>query len=132
MGLDAVESIMEVEDAFHIKITDADASNMRTVGDLFDHVWSKVRRLKANACTTSRIFDKLRRAAMNVLRIDRRDIRPDSPWSELLDANDVRDQWLAMSDQLPQPLPRLNHPRWALWATTLSAFAGVLLGTSLI
>ncbi len=38
MGLDSVEFVMEVEDEFDLKIPDADAEQMQTVGDTVRYV----------------------------------------------------------------------------------------------
>lgn len=38
MGLDIVELVMQVESVFGIEIPDADASKLRTVGDLYDYL----------------------------------------------------------------------------------------------
>ena len=38
MGLDIVELVMEVEDAFDVQIPDDRAGQMRTVGELYDFI----------------------------------------------------------------------------------------------
>ncbi|MFG0259075.1 MAG: phosphopantetheine-binding protein [Phycisphaerales bacterium JB041] len=42
MGLDAVELIMETENAFGIRLTDVEAETVRTVGDLAELVEHKL------------------------------------------------------------------------------------------
>ena len=41
-SLDAVEVFMTIEEEFDIKIPDADAGNLKTVGELIDYVAAKV------------------------------------------------------------------------------------------
>lgn len=42
MGLDLTEMIMALEMRFGIEISDADAAQLRTVGELYDHVRDRV------------------------------------------------------------------------------------------
>ena len=51
MGLDGVELVMEFEDEFDIKISDAEAQKMQTVGDTFDFI---VKELKVRIVATTR------------------------------------------------------------------------------
>lgn len=42
MGLDLTEMVMALEMGFGIEISDADAAQLRTVGQLYDHVRERV------------------------------------------------------------------------------------------
>lgn len=42
MGLDSVELLMSVEDAFGIKISDSEAAEISTVGEFYEAVWRRV------------------------------------------------------------------------------------------
>jgi acyl carrier protein len=42
MGLDIVELVMDVETAFGVRISDADAKDLMTVGTLYDYVGRQV------------------------------------------------------------------------------------------
>jgi hypothetical protein len=56
MGLDGVELILAVEDAFQIHISDEEAGNVSTVGDLHDLVVSKLQGQDSKRCLTSAAF----------------------------------------------------------------------------
>ncbi len=42
MGLDTVELVMEIEDAFDISIPDDQASKMLTVGDVYEFILERL------------------------------------------------------------------------------------------
>ena len=44
-SLDTVDAVMEIEDAFHVEISDAAAAELRTVGDVIAFVEKKKRPL---------------------------------------------------------------------------------------
>ena len=77
MGLDGVEIVMKVEEAFDISIDDAEAGKCATPGQLIDLVLSKVGRTVDEACLTQRAFHRLRAALMRNLGVPRNQIRPD-------------------------------------------------------
>ena len=56
MGLDGVEIVMKVEEAFGITIDDAEAGKITTPGQLIELVLSKVGRTVDEACLTQRAF----------------------------------------------------------------------------
>ncbi len=64
MGLDTVELVMEIEDAFSIKIPDDEASHMVTAGDVFDYIVAKTSvTTNSSVCLSAVAFYSLRRAA---------------------------------------------------------------------
>lgn len=98
MGLDLVELVMEVEDAFDVKISDEDATKCDTVGKLIAMVQEKVGDGKPEICLTSRTFYRLRQALMANLGIERRQVRLDSTLAELLPGRMRRKQWNKLRD----------------------------------
>jgi hypothetical protein len=62
MGLDSVEMVLAVEDAFRIDIPDEIATDMFTVQDLIDYLVEHVPMIPQEKCQTQRIFCKLRGA----------------------------------------------------------------------
>jgi acyl carrier protein len=42
-SLDAVELIMELEDTFNVKISDDEAQNLKTIGDIVNFIQPKVK-----------------------------------------------------------------------------------------
>jgi acyl carrier protein len=78
MGLDGVEIVMKVEDAFGITIEDSEAAKTVTPGQLIDMVLSKVGRTVDEVCLTQRAFHRLRASLMRHLGIQRNQIRPET------------------------------------------------------
>jgi hypothetical protein len=75
MGLDGVELVLAVEDAFQIHILD-EVSDVLTVGELHDLVVSKMPGQDSKCCLTSAAFYRTRRGIVETLGVDRRTIRP--------------------------------------------------------
>lgn len=110
MGLDTVELILAVEDAFQIHIADEEASGMWTVGDLYELVVAKIRGQDSKRCLTSVAFYRTRRGIMDTLGIDRRQIRPATPLDVILPLDGRREKWGRIQDAMKLKLPDLEHP----------------------
>lgn len=109
MGLDAVELILRVEDQFKISIADDEAAHVRTVGDLFQVVLSKLD--TTPACLSSKAFYRTRQALVECLHVPRRSIRP-STWLDSILPESSRPQiWQELSSKLGLTLPPLRNPR---------------------
>lgn len=116
MGLDSVELVMSVEDAFQISITEEDASKISTVGEFYDVVLSKLAikgvddEESSRRCLTSAAFYRVRQAMVEVLRIDRRKINPKTELSVLLPTQQRRENWqrIRQATELKIPKLRLN------------------------
>ena len=65
MGMDSVEVILSVEDAFGIDIPNEAAANILTLKNLIDYIVEHVSTMAQEKCHTQRIFCKLRRAFRN-------------------------------------------------------------------
>ncbi|HSG69337.1 MAG TPA: acyl carrier protein, partial [Planctomycetaceae bacterium] len=118
MGLDIVELVMEVEDAFGIQIPDKDYEQIRTVGDLHDYI---VRHRqppdvedsnKARVCLTSATFLRLRRAFIQLFGISRRSVRTSSQLDELVPRVNRREKWNQLQEMVQLKLPALERPFW--------------------
>lgn len=119
MGLDAVELVMSVEDAFQINISDEEASKTRTVGELYDLVLSKIKikgthdEESSRRCLTSAAFYRVRRAMVQVLHIDRRKITPKTELLDLLPRPQRRDNWGRIKQSINLKMPKLQ-PNWGV------------------
>jgi acyl carrier protein len=114
MGLDAIEITMPVEEAFDIRIEDAEVASLATPRDLIEIVLRKVTLVEANACLTQRAFNLLRAALLRQLPLERREVAPAVLLADLVPQKRYRKPLL---DQLAaelgtEPLPVLLRPRW--------------------
>ena len=91
MGLDSVELVLEIEEAFNVEIPDADAQEIRTVGELIHCVRSRLPR--GPVCLTSRTFYRLRREILQLLPLARDQIRPGSRVDEIIPKSKRRLVW---------------------------------------
>ena len=121
MGLDGVELIMAVEESFGIQIADEEAGALLTVGDLHNLVLAKLHGQSPDRCLTSVAFYRLRRAFMDGLRVNRRDISPGSLLGRIIPREGRRQQWERVNSALHLKMPELERPRW-VWLC-LSVFA---------
>lgn len=131
MGLDTVELLMEVEDAFGVFIPDAEAEQMRTVGDVYQYLLRQKDRpvVEGTTCLTSACFYRIRRAMMKTFKIPRRTVRPESRLEVLIPRPTRRSGWNALSQALMLPLPALRRPAWvkhASWTIVLLLFGSLV------
>ena len=113
MGLDGVELVMEVEDAFGIEITDDEASLIVTVGDLHDCVLRKLKLVRSGRCLTAATFYRLRRSLVRLLGRERREVWPTTTLDYILPARSRRRRWPELRRDLGYALPGLCRPAWA-------------------
>jgi hypothetical protein len=79
MGLDSVKLVTAVEETFDIEIADEEATSVRTVGDMLELVVSKLQTAEKSTCQSQRAFHILRRDALELFDIPRRQFRSNSP-----------------------------------------------------
>ena len=113
MGLDAVEIVMAVEDAFDIQIANADAEKMITPRQVIDFVLGKVTTTNASICLTQRAFNVLRKSLIHKCGLKRSQITPDARLSTLLAKNQRRKLLGEITSKLAiKKAPELVRPRW--------------------
>ena len=112
MGLDGVELILAVEDAFQIHIEDEEAGRVSTVGDLHNLVVGKLYGQDSKRCLTSAAFYRTRRGIVDTLGVDRREIRPSTALEVILPRGSRREKWRCIQAATKLKLPDLRHPGW--------------------
>lgn len=93
MGLDGIELILAVEEEFKIAISDDDAVQCVTVGKLVDVVHSRLRHSAAEPCASQHGFYIVRRILMDVVALDRSQIKPETRLEDLIDRSHRREVW---------------------------------------
>jgi acyl carrier protein len=113
MGLDTVELVMEIEEAFDISIPDDRASNMLTVGDLYEFILEKTAdsTLKSSTCLSAAAFYDLRRHVRS-LGLPHSEIRPKTELDRVIPLNGRRTYWQTLSSRMDLRFPRLGRPWW--------------------
>lgn len=113
-GMDLVELLVEVEDAFGVSIPEDECERMRTTKDLIDVV-TKLCGASSRAgqpCATARAFFSLRSKLIDLLPHQKQDIRPSSSLESLIPKKDRPRVWRALREG-GMELPRLRLSRTA-------------------
>jgi acyl carrier protein len=111
MGMDSVEIVMRVEEEFAITLSDEEAGGVRTVGQLYSLVLSKIE--TSDSDRISQAFYRLRRAIMRCLGVPRGAVRPSTPLRVLMPPATRRAAWSSLAEVSGLTFPTLRHPRWA-------------------
>ncbi len=113
MGLDAVEIIMEVEEAFDIRLEDAEVEKVSTPGHLIDLVMGKVAQTDVVGCLTQRAFNLLRKSLLRQLPLKRPDIAPQARLADLVPKARRKNLLDCLAAELGTPsIPSLVRPKW--------------------
>jgi acyl carrier protein len=113
MGMDGVEIVMAVEEAFDLRIDDAEAAKILTPRQLIELVQSKVAITDASVCLTLRAFNLLRKSLLRHGNWKRSEITPATNLSGLIKRNRRKELLLVVTTELgiKQP-PKLILPNW--------------------
>jgi hypothetical protein len=113
MGLDAIEIVMEVEEAFDVRLEDAAVEEVRTPRDLIDLVMGKIVQADPAGCLTQRAFNLLRAALLLQLPLKRRDIAPQARMADLVPRTYRKVLLDCLAAELgTPPMPSLVRPKW--------------------
>jgi hypothetical protein len=125
MGLDGVEIVMKVEEAFGIEIKNEEAEKIRTPRQLIELVATKVAVAAGTShCATRRVFHRLRSTMMASLSLPRSVIRPEASLKKLIPRRQRRRLWRELKQRTGlTEWPELT-PGFAL--VVLTGFGGLL------
>ena len=113
MGLDTVELVMEIEEAFDISIPEDRASRMLTVGDVYDFIIEKTAESTptSSTCLTAMAFYELRRQ-LRSLGLAESGFRPKTRLDQVIPLAGRLSYWRALSSKMDLRFPRLARPSW--------------------
>lgn len=115
MGLDGVELVIEVEEAFDTRIPDKVVTGIRTPGELFDFLsGSGFKAMPIGPCLSQAVFNRLRRAIVAEFDVDRILVKPPANITKKIPQFIVgaRRKSLLRRLDFPRPSPLLTTTHW--------------------
>jgi acyl carrier protein len=113
MGLDLVELVVRIEDAFGIAIPDKVATELTTPRKVTDYVLTQVNASDESSCLSQQAFYFLRKHFVMVLDIPPGQFHPNQQLSNLIPLEQRREIWLMLKSKLgASGLPNLARPFW--------------------
>jgi acyl carrier protein len=111
MGLDAIEIILEVEDCFGITISDAEAEQVRTVGDLAAIVNARLLAASQLRCPSFESFLSIRQFMRDFLNRPQLRLKPSTEIAAIIPLGRRREMWRQLNAWLGETTPPLRRPR---------------------
>ncbi len=109
MGLDSVEFVMALEEAFGLYIPDVDAVSLTTPRKVIDYLEKRLAPAESPQCLDQMAFYSVRRAAMRVLEKPRGAFTPATRWDRIFHTKDHPRQWELVGQATGLPRwPRLR------------------------
>lgn len=121
-GYESIDILLDVEKSFGISLTDNEAKNIITVGDLCNIVQKKIPLPAAKTCFRRNLFYKLRRELMELYHINRVFLHGHTPLQRLCGKwirSDHRVFWKKNYPEFFAALQRLKWVGWGLWMLRL-------------
>src|ERR1044072_9057043 len=129
MGLDSVEILVNVENAFGITISNYEAEKVCTVGDIHNLVWRNIQGRQSMRCRSQQLFYKLRYTLINKYKVPREAIELDASLNTIFPKKNRRLKYHKLQKELQLKVPELVLPPiWAraLFITGIILIAGTL------
>jgi hypothetical protein len=127
MGLDLVEYVIAIEDAFEIEIPDANAARLETPGSVIDYLCARLGESPDGPPLRQTAFYWLRRGIIDELGVSRAQVRPATRIQELTTRKE-NDIWRAVARRLDVNAKTLTHAPVAQWLAKLVRAPGRTIG----
>jgi hypothetical protein len=111
MGLDLVEFVFAVENAFGLYIPEPEAAELVTPGLLIDYLVKRLPPTDTLQCLDQIAFYRIRKGAMLAFDRPRNAIRPNTPWSSLIPPKARRHSWELLRHAVGVPA----WPKLSVW-----------------
>lgn len=133
MGLEGVELVIETEERFNISISDEEAENLKTVGDLHRLVLSKVNHKVDNRCASSTAFYHVRQILGRITGTPTSSIKLRTTIASLIPVDIREEQWPLVEEELDCSLPlyRTSNVLWLFAFIYLFFLVMVIISTGL-
>jgi hypothetical protein len=113
MGLDIVEFVMEVEEAFGLRIPDDVATSLTTPRQLINYLHSRLPQSQEPRCLSQRAFYAVRRELAHQVHLPPAPLRPTTELLAVLPADNAQAAWVAVGESLGYPQwPRVRGRGW--------------------
>jgi acyl carrier protein len=129
MGLDSVEILVNVENAFGITISNYEAEKITTVGDIHNVVWRNVQGRQSMRCRSQQLFYRLSYILITKFNATHEGIVPQASLNKVFPENNRRLKYHRLQKELNLKLPGLVlSPIWAraLTVTGITLIPGML------
>jgi acyl carrier protein len=117
MGLDSVEILVNVENAFGITISNYEAEKIATVGDIHNVVWRSIQGRQSMRCRSQQLFYKLRFILINKFKAPREAVELEASLNDIFPKTNRRLKYRKLQKELQLKLPELVLP--PVWSRTL-------------
>ena len=125
MGLEVLDIVIRTEDAFGVTIPDKDASELLTVGSLYDYVIARMRDRDAKKCLSILMFYRLRSVITGLFNIPRNQVTRDAAVETLIPSVNRQQLWRNLKEQMALDVPPLE--RTYMLSTILGIMTVVIL-----
>jgi len=125
---DASDLLVKIEKSFDIKIGDTELKQIKTLGELFDHIVNKIQLDNSYDCTTQQAFYKLRKAITAIFNIEDKTITTDFPLNKFLPRQGRSKKIKNLEIYLDIQLNILRPPHWVtntLFIFLLASIVGI-------
>jgi hypothetical protein len=130
MGLDAVEIVMAIEEAFDIQIEDSEAEYLFTPRDVINLVALKTSGSQSTDCLIQRAFNRLRSGLIRHGGRKRAEIKPKAKIGQLITRGRRRQIIRQILDEIGVAAdPRFVRPSWLIGLICLGSFALAIAST---
>jgi acyl carrier protein len=125
MGLDSVEILVNVENAFGITISNYEAEKITTVGDIHYLVWRTLQGRQSMRCKTQQLFHKIRYILATKFNVPKDAIGLNASLNEIFPVANRRSLYRKLEKELQLKLPPLVLPPG--WVVALLITGAVLI-----
>jgi acyl carrier protein len=126
MGLDSVEILVNVENAFGITIANFEAEKITTVGDIHSIVWRSVQGRQSMRCKSQQLYYKLRHVLVTRFKVHKDAVELTASLNDIFPKTNRRLRYRKLEKELQLKLPPLVLP--PAWRITLR-IAGLMMIT---